>query len=487
MIWESLERHYNERLACDTEESSETDEASGKQDSKLVSPGIEKCVTGLIRLSCWMVNREGINNQVLGSIKLLHPPHGLSSCFGLEMHLSEGLWRICQYVDGLKMLNDEGWGGLLGLVEFCASRGGAVVRAGPGRGGLAEDDPALHAFRALHLILHSPELKNSVPCSVVQSIRALIVVGERGRCAKLCIAGLDLLLIMHSRLGKPVTIASGEIISTDENGLWVSVWPSVLEGMAEASKKSIFGGVRQHALSMLTDAIIDRHGGAIPTEQLFAVVHNSCISVAGIRISALLKSDNIEGQWEEVMIELKLCISLVFKPFLHHLKILIQIEDKFATLWESMLNVMEQLLGDETSVTDFQDSPKQKVSAHMNRDMLLMTTKELGSEHLRNAVMVLMTYGVLESEASPSSKSSDLSALTWTTIGSMGYCRNSIAEWKQSGHNVRGNNKGDIDSSKEEKGRHTLSDTSNEDASVVDNLASDVPEVRENACEEVKS
>ena len=61
-----------------------------------------------------------------------------------------------------------------------------------------------------------------------------------------------------------------------------------------------------------------------------------------------------------------------------------------------------------------------------------MTTKELGCEHLRNAVMVLMSYGVIEDDAALS-KTRDLSALTWETIGSMPYCSESVDEWKQSG------------------------------------------------------
>jgi hypothetical protein len=193
-----------------------------------------------------------------------------------------------------------------------------------------------------------------------------------------------------------------------------------------------------HALAMLTDAVTDRQGAAVAPWQLYTIVQNTCVCVAGFRINALLKCEDI-GEFEEIMIELELCISLVFKPLLHYLKTLVQVEDKFPILWESVLHVMEQLLGDETLSSASHEASDKLLVVRRNsltRENLLTTTKELGSEHLRNAVMVLMSYGIIDDEASSPSKTHDLSALTWNTIRSMSFCSVSVEEWKQSGKEV---------------------------------------------------
>jgi hypothetical protein len=187
-----------------------------------------------------------------------------------------------------------------------------------------------------------------------------------------------------------------------------------------------------HALAMLTDVVTDRHGAAIAPWQLYAIVQNTCVSVAAFRIKTLLKCEDVD-EFEEIMIELKLCISLVFKPLLHHLKALIQVEEKFPILWQTVLQVMELLLGDDTSSTTVKGNGRKNINQEtLTRENLLMTTKELGCEHLRNAVMVLMSYGIIEDDAALS-KTRDLSALTWETIGSIPYCSESVGEWKQSG------------------------------------------------------
>ena len=37
--------------------------------SILMIPGLEKCVTGLLRICTWNVHREDVSNKVLGSLK----------------------------------------------------------------------------------------------------------------------------------------------------------------------------------------------------------------------------------------------------------------------------------------------------------------------------------------------------------------------------------------------------------------------------------
>jgi len=434
LIWEFLRLHYQTRLGFTNSLSDDTVIEHGvKTNSEtVIGAGIEKCATGLIRICICMSQRAQVANDILPSLKFLYCSPLLRTCNGLDKHLGEGLWRICRNVDGLKALSGESWDAVLGLAEFCASKGGYVIQAGPGRGGLAEDDPALNAYRSFHIMLSTAELKYLVPFSIVRGVRSLILSGERGNCAKLSIASLDVLFTLHVLFKQRAE--EEPRVTIEDCDSWVYWWISVIEGMAEAGKTSQSGAVRMHALAMLTDAVTDRQGAAVAPWQLYTIVQNTCVCVAGFRINALLKYEDIE-EFEEIMIELELCISLVFKPLLHYLKTLVQVEDKFPILWESVLHVMEQLLGDETiSSPSHEASDKILVQQNsLTRENLLTTTKELGSEHLRNAVMVLMSYGIIDGEGSSPSKTHDLSALTWNAISSMSFCSVSVEEWKQSG------------------------------------------------------
>ena len=243
-LWNSrLKYHYTKRLTAWTIQ----DETGGKV---LTSPGIEKCVTGLLRISACAVTREAVANEVLGSLSLLYPSSANNrtqapQLEGLDKHIGEGLWRICRNTDGLSQLNVDGWGGLLGLAEWCATRGGKALahQGNGGPSGLSEDDPALQAYRSIHLMLHTRELQTAVPFTVTQSIKALIVSGEKGNCAKLCMAALDLLHVLHDRLEILITKASdtGTTIKRplgSDGDLWVDCWIPVLEGIADAVRHS---------------------------------------------------------------------------------------------------------------------------------------------------------------------------------------------------------------------------------------------------------
>ena len=86
---------------------------------------------------------------------------------------------------------------------------------------------------------------------------------------------------------------------------------------------------------------------------------------------------------------------------------------------------MTQLLGDDIA-TD-QKFGKGHV---VTRASLFSTTKELASEHLRNAVMVLAEMGVLIVDGDSKSESQEISLVTWAAIGSIGYCKPLLEEWK---------------------------------------------------------
>ncbi len=238
ILWkEVLKGHYHRRLGKGNPITAPgaigTSDVTNKQ--TLTSPGIEKCVTGLLRISSCAVMRENVGSEVLTTLHLVCPSEDdAGPVVGAELgrHIGEGLWRICRNIDGLCQLSTDGWDGLLGLAEWCATIGGQVDLDQDGiPTGLASDDPALLAYRSLHLMLHAPELKDSIPLSATRSIRAVIIAGERARFPKLSIAGLDLLLVLHSYFGDR-TPAADEI--------WVECWIPVLDAIAEAGKLSMF-------------------------------------------------------------------------------------------------------------------------------------------------------------------------------------------------------------------------------------------------------
>jgi len=186
---------------------------------------------------------------------------------------------------------------------------------------------------------------------------------------------------------------------------------------------------------MLTDSVMDKQATMVTPRQLQSIIQNSCVSVAGFRINALMKCNDIEEFWEEIMIELKLCITLLFKPLLHHLRRLVEQGDKFPMLWASILSVLEQLLNDESD----QEENGQMVSVphSMTKGNLVLTTKELATEHLRNAVMVLVTYGVLDVDDTSSDANVLISEVTWEALSNMSFCSNYVEEWKRAGTEAR--------------------------------------------------
>ncbi|KAL7551709.1 hypothetical protein ACHAWF_014889 [Thalassiosira exigua] len=150
-VWNILRAHYNSRLTYRPSQEGENGGKNHKSETIKLTPGVEKCVTGLLRLCVWTSsNGKMIASQVLKLLKILHPPFGALIWSPLELnldkHLAEGLWRICRNVDGLAcMADDEGWSAIFGLAEWCATRGG--LRSKDHTGSLAEDDPSLQAFR----------------------------------------------------------------------------------------------------------------------------------------------------------------------------------------------------------------------------------------------------------------------------------------------------------------------------------------------------
>ena len=252
IIWQNvLKEHYQTRLRKRNLSLLSSSEFCIENIHNFPSPGIEKCVTGLLRICICAVVRENIGSDVMGSLTLLCPSSVVPpSIVGehLGKHTGEGLWRICRNTDGLSQLNHEGWEALLGLAEYCAAVGGLGKTSSVGNGrsviGLAQDDPALQSYRSLHLLLNAPELRDVLPLNAVRSIRAVIIAGERARFPKLSIAGLDLLYVLHtmveSRTQPKEQRSNGEANAATKDEVWVTCWLPNLEAIAEAGRLSMF-------------------------------------------------------------------------------------------------------------------------------------------------------------------------------------------------------------------------------------------------------
>jgi len=171
--------------------------------------------------------------------------------------------------------------------------------------------------------------------------------------------------------------------------------------------------------------------------ELCRLLNSVCLPMAGKRISELMKHD-MQFDHEEIMIELELCISAIFKPFLHYLKRLTTSPEDLVTVWMSMLSVLAQVLGQEaTNEPDI--NPNETPAA------LLNIAKQHATEHLRNAIMILMSKGIILGDGTDACLKAvdgkDISSLTWNAIENISYVKPFIPEWKQSG-NVNGEKTG---------------------------------------------
>jgi hypothetical protein len=173
---------------------------------------------------------------------------------------------------------------------------------------------------------------------------------------------------------------------------------------------------------MLADSFLDKRGGLIPIQHLCGALGELCIPLAGRRILDLrLGGVEVEIEnFDELMIELELCIGLIFKPLRHHLKNVVN-EDRLILLsmWKPALEVLKEILKDPNDDGENGEVPSARV---------LKATNELTIEHLRNVIMVLISFGILQPE--PES-ADDISAITWDAVGQMDCCKGYLDEWKE--------------------------------------------------------
>lgn len=225
-LWSSvLEGHYSERLKA--LQTTYTDDE--EHPISFIEPGTEKCVTGLLRLCACAAQKEDLANEVVTSLSLLPIQRTPREIEELDLHISEGLWRICSSVDGLLVLGVDAWQRLLALIQWCAARAGKRASSS----GLSDDDPGLQAYRSLHLILNVPELRDRLPPSLTDAISSLVARTSFVGCTKLSLASLDLLHIYQSRLEH--MICESAMNSDLFNEELVGKWTHALDAVADAA------------------------------------------------------------------------------------------------------------------------------------------------------------------------------------------------------------------------------------------------------------
>lgn len=180
---------------------------------------------------------------------------------------------------------------------------------------------------------------------------------------------------------------------------------------------------------MLTDVFVDKQDAPVPIESVCSVLSEVCVPLAGRSVIRLQTGLDGTSSTDELMIEFELCIGLVFKPLRHNLKSFIasgSTNSNLLAVWRAVLTVIEELLG--TSKTN----PDEEGSLP---DSLRKTMQDLATEHLQNAIQVLMSYGAIFSEPKTPN---DLSSITWDSVSRMGIGAETVESWKASVMENRG-------------------------------------------------
>jgi hypothetical protein len=172
---------------------------------------------------------------------------------------------------------------------------------------------------------------------------------------------------------------------------------------------------------MLTDLFLDKRGSLVPTKHLCRVLSELCVPLAG-RCIVRLQIGGRTVETDELMIEFELCIGLIFKPLRHHWQSVLATGGGLSSIWQSILAVLEELLREDENGSSVSE-PRKKIS-----EKLKATMNDLANEHFQNAIMVLISAGVLLAD---SKSPGDISAITWESVGRMGISEGSVVEWKQ--------------------------------------------------------
>ena len=161
-------------------------------------------------------------------------------------------------------------------------------------------------------------------------------------------------------------------------------------------------------------------------DQICHAMGHLCIPLAGRRILELRQHGASSDDQDDIVIELELCIGLLFKPIRHHIKSIVsEGMEGLLSLWTPILEVLGTILNEAGTEMSESEESEDAVNA-ANR--ILKSSNDLTLEHLRNVVMVLISYNILKAEPL---QPNDISDITWSAVSGMQYCKSHLDEWKQ--------------------------------------------------------
>jgi hypothetical protein len=181
--------------------------------------------------------------------------------------------------------------------------------------------------------------------------------------------------------------------------------------------------VRQHALSMLTDSFLDKRSGLLPVQIVCDVLGKTCIPLAGMRIIEMRDAGVQPDHLDTMLIELELCVGLIFKPVRHHIKTIVnEGPSMFMAVWLPILKTLKEVMSGVTNDVVDKDGS--------SRGVVIQSLNELTMDHLRNVITVMISLGVLRVVEEGSVPEDDISHQTWMAISTMEFCKTAVAEWK---------------------------------------------------------
>jgi hypothetical protein len=190
---------------------------------------------------------------------------------------------------------------------------------------------------------------------------------------------------------------------------------------------------------MLTDLFLEKQNSVVPVQHLCTALSEICIPLAGRCILGLQKdggSANSTSSQDELMIEFELCIGLIFKPLRHHLHPILaepNTQVRLIAIWKSILVFLEDLLGAAGRVNQQQQQEQQQDEDHFEDavlpESLRATMRDLATEHLQSAIVMLKTVGVLVGEESCGGD--DISSITWKALSRMDIDEATVKEWRK--------------------------------------------------------
>ena len=153
----------------------------------------------------------------------------------------------------------------------------------------------------------------------------------------------------------------------------------------------------------------------VPLEEICFALGRLCVPMAGRRVVELRDQASISDSIDDLVIEIELCVGLIFKPLRHYVQDLVGVgSDCVLSVWSPILDVLKPILSDPSDIEH-------------GSSKVFDSSRELTLEHFQNVIMVLINDGVLSSQDA----ASDLTSITWKAIEEMEFCKPHLEAWQK--------------------------------------------------------